>query len=327
MNETLGKNIVSPSSDLARTRTALFHKGDLVEVRSPAEIFSTLDTRGTLDGLPFMPEMIAYCGQRFIVAQRALKTCVDGHLEAFREFRNNDVVFLENQRCDGSHHDDCQRGCMIFWKEAWLKSVDEAASIHVVDPEKARTTLLNRLITRTGKDRYFCQSSQLEQATRTLPRWRRLYKTFREVSVRNRSLREILAQLARDAFWKVRGLVAGKFPSGDLDKTPAESLNLKAGDWVEVKSYEEIHKTLDRNGKNRGMQFDLDMRLFCGKRYQVNRRLDRMIREDNGQMLKIKDTVILDQVYCQCIFATGGCPRAEAFYWREIWLKRIDDPA
>lgn len=326
MNEALSNNIASSPQDIASVRDELFHKGDLVEVRSYAEILATLDGNGTLDGLPFMPEMLPYCGQQFIVARRALKTCVDGHEEAFREFRNNDVVFLENQRCDGGHHDGCQRGCMIFWKEAWLKFVDEPPTVYAADPDKSKAALLQRLVTRTGKEGYFCQSSQLERATKMLPRWRRFYKSFRETAVGNRSLRETLTQLAHDSFWKIRGLVIGKFPSGNLDKTPAETLDLKPGEWVEVKPYEEIHKTLDRNGKNRGMQFDLDMRLFCGKRYQVNCRLDRMIREDNGQMLMIKDTVILEGVYCQCIFATGGCPRAEAFYWREIWLKRVDGP-
>ena len=34
-------------------------KGDLVEVRSEEEILRTLDADGKLDGLPFMPEMLA----------------------------------------------------------------------------------------------------------------------------------------------------------------------------------------------------------------------------------------------------------------------------
>ncbi len=31
------------------------------------------------------------------------------------------TVLLEGIRCDGSGHGGCQAGCMIFWKEAWLK--------------------------------------------------------------------------------------------------------------------------------------------------------------------------------------------------------------
>ena len=49
--------------------------GDWVEVRSKEEIFATLDENGHLEGLPFMPQMTQYCGQRFQVFKRAGKTC------------------------------------------------------------------------------------------------------------------------------------------------------------------------------------------------------------------------------------------------------------
>ena len=40
-----------------------YRSGQLVEVRSLSEILATLDAAGTLDGMPFMPEMVRYCGQ------------------------------------------------------------------------------------------------------------------------------------------------------------------------------------------------------------------------------------------------------------------------
>jgi hypothetical protein len=45
-------------------------RGDLAEVRKPSEILATLDERGALAGLPFMPEMAAFCGRRFVVDRR-----------------------------------------------------------------------------------------------------------------------------------------------------------------------------------------------------------------------------------------------------------------
>src|SRR5690242_3042732 len=51
-----------------------------VEVRSRREILATLDQRGRLDGMPFMPEMFQYCGKRFRVFKRADKTCDPAHL-------------------------------------------------------------------------------------------------------------------------------------------------------------------------------------------------------------------------------------------------------
>ena len=96
--------------------------GDYVEVRSASEILSTLDTNGTLDGLPFMPEMLSWCGKSFRIQRRVDKTCVEGH--PMRRFTANDVVVLEGPRCDGSSHDGCKHGCRIYWKHAWLRPVD-----------------------------------------------------------------------------------------------------------------------------------------------------------------------------------------------------------
>ncbi|MBK6388205.1 MAG: hypothetical protein IPF71_16240 [Rhodoferax sp.] len=41
--------------------------GDMVEIKTWAEIRATLDERGCLEQLPFMPEMLAMCGQRAYV--------------------------------------------------------------------------------------------------------------------------------------------------------------------------------------------------------------------------------------------------------------------
>ena len=80
-----------------------FLAGDWVIVRSRDEIFSTLDADGTLDGLPFMPEMQDWCGKPFRVERRAEKTCVDvaPPIPPNRRFAADDVVFLDGPRCDG----------------------------------------------------------------------------------------------------------------------------------------------------------------------------------------------------------------------------------
>jgi hypothetical protein len=56
------------------------------------------------------------------------------------------------------------------------------------------------------------------------------------------------------------------FIGGTLSKTPRELLNLVQGEWVVVRSYEEILATLDKKGKNRGMTFDSEMVKYCGAR-------------------------------------------------------------
>jgi hypothetical protein len=97
--------------------------GDLVKVRSKEEILATLDKQGQLDGLPFMPQMFQYCGRRFKVFKRAHKTC--DTVFPVRGRRMAGAVHLET-RCVGLGYGDCQAGCLIFWKEAWLKIIQDA---------------------------------------------------------------------------------------------------------------------------------------------------------------------------------------------------------
>ena len=70
--------------------------GEWVEVRSKEEILRTLDHNGRLDGMPFMPEMFQFCGQRFRVYKSAHKTCDPD----YRSRRIHHAVHLET-RCDG----------------------------------------------------------------------------------------------------------------------------------------------------------------------------------------------------------------------------------
>src|SRR5262245_41073430 len=83
--------------------------GDWVEVRSKADILRTLDKRGELGSLPFMPEMFRFCGQRFRVFRRAHKTCDPPNGMGGRKMAN--AVHLEGLRCDGAAHGGCQAGC------------------------------------------------------------------------------------------------------------------------------------------------------------------------------------------------------------------------
>lgn len=93
--------------------------GDWVKVRSKEEILATLDKKGRLEGLPFMPEMLRYCGERVRISASAHKTCgpIDGRYLALE---TTDLVHL-GLRCDGQAHGGCQNGCMIFWHRAWLE--------------------------------------------------------------------------------------------------------------------------------------------------------------------------------------------------------------
>jgi hypothetical protein len=272
-----------------------------------------------------MPEMLAFVGGRFRVMHRAEKTCVDGSTDGMREMRQNDVVFLDDLRCDGRHHGGCGRGCRLFWKEAWLRRTGtdtqlpaDAASIEA---------LARRLPTRQSDGNYFCQSSELNRATAPLRRWRRLWKCLRDLRVGTYSPAQMFRLIIRPILAKVSERFESRYPTNSQNATPDLALGLEPGEWVEVKSLPEIIATLDRNGRNRGLQFSYDLMRHCGKRYRVRNRLDRMIIECSGRLITLRNTVILDGITCPCRCVIGGCPRGDLIYWREIWLRRVGGPA
>lgn len=100
-------------------------------------------------------------------------------------------------------------------------------------------------------------------------------------------------------------------------------LNLQPGELVEVKSLDEILKTLDAKGRHRGLVFTPEMRQHCGKRFRVFKRLELMFDEYHKSQRRLKSTVLLEGNFCT---GTGlGCDRSCFLYWREAWLRRVGD--
>lgn len=299
-----------------------FFRGELVEVRSSREISSTLDADGKLDGVPFMPEMAQHCGKRVRVFRRAGKTCVEGH--GLR--RMNATVLLEDLRCNGSFHDGCQRNCLMFWKEAWLKHVEDDDR----SPPTARTTDVetsvwaNQLRTRQD-DRYFCQSTELLAATSTLSRWN-IGELIEEVRHGELSIRGFVQIIFRTVLHRFLGFDEVGSLVGDQEKNVKGSLGLEAAEWVDVKSPEEILSTLDSSRKNCGLEFVPSMSEYIGRRYQVDFPVHKIILEETGKMARLSNTVALKGVHCHGI-CVKNCPRNNNLYWREIWLRRAEDPA
>ncbi|MEN6307222.1 MAG: hypothetical protein ABFD91_05645 [Anaerohalosphaeraceae bacterium] len=102
-------------------------------------------------------------------------------------------------------------------------------------------------------------------------------------------------------------------------------LNLKPGEWVEVKSEEQIRAALDSNNTYKGLRFMAGMNKHCGRQYRVFKRLEVMLLESTGEYRKVKNTVLLEGVMCDGS-PFNGCGRSCFFYWREAWLKRIPTP-
>jgi len=320
--------------------------GEWVEVRSAEEILATLDEEQCVAGLPFMPEMVRYCGKKFRVFKSAHKTA--DTIELFTIRRMENAVHLEQLRCDGSSHGGCQAGCLLFWKECWLKRVPEpeliaksavgmSESSAESHPCAVKLDCLVRVTTRpvaNGEpERYRCQATEMLNATtdvRRRDRWdlRFYVKDLTSGNVKLFDFIRFGALAMLNAFlrrWfgrtypQVRGLAGDKTPTGELD--------LKAGELVRVRSKDEIERTLNRKLRNRGLWFDVEMLPYCGKgNFQVLRRVDKILNEKTGQMIKFNNPcIILDGVTCSGNYLARRMfsPKHEYIYWREIWLERV----
>ena len=306
--------------------------GDRVRVRFPEEILSTLDADGALDGVPFMPEMLDWCGKPFRVQRRVEKTCVDGY--PVRCFPADDVVILDSPRCDGQGHGGCRHGCRIFWKEAWLHPVDAEATTAPVS-ETALRELRARLKVKRDEQHYFCQSTELYKATGDFPGRQKVAAVrivLREIRGGDLSMPEVLKLFVLWSWQKLqRAAGADRSLQGPHKRTPGESLSLKPGEVVRVKSRAQIVATLDQNSRNRGMGICCEMTRCCGREAEVRYRVDRLIDERTGKMRELTDTVALQNLRgqalgeeCLCYGQLGDCPRGELMYWREIWLERVN---
>ncbi len=308
------------SEDALGAPSRLVH-GQVVVVRPAAEIFATLDTDFTFEGLPFMPEMLKYCGRRMTVYRRANKTCVEGHgLRAMR-----DTVLLEDSHCDGSAHDGCQKHCLIFWKEVWLVPAEGADTPVAVPDAPLADGLHQRLAAATREgEQYKCQSTLLHQAT--VPRSKfGLVEFFQDFVFGQLTPGRFLMIAGRALLNRLRS-VFGIAPIGTIrgPRGPHSKgdLDLQPGEYVEVRSIDEISRAVGPSSKNRGLLFEPDMVAFVGKKFEVEFRIERMISEETGKMVHLTNTVALKNVHCSGL-CTNNCPRAQALYWREAWVKRV----
>ncbi len=306
-------------------------RGDRVRIKSATEILSSLDENGRLEGLPFMPEALRWCGETVEVRARADKTC-DTISDTWGMRRLTGTVHLEDLRCDGSAHGGCQAGCLLFWKEEWLEA--PSAEPDARKPSRARLSALEA--TTSQGDRYFCQATELINASAPLP-WRMAGQYVQDLRAGNVGLLGLFRILALFLVNKYQSLSkrvlprrlrinAGQwFPhiTGESTSTPIETLDLRPGELVEVKSHEEILATLNKGARNRGLLFDSEMLPYCGRRFRVLRRVEKIIDERTGRMLSLpRDCIILSGVTCKAVYHRY-CPRAIYPYWREIWLRRV----
>lgn len=107
---------------------------------------------------------------------------------------------------------------------------------------------------------------------------------------------------------------------------PPRRLGLHAGDWVVVRSKEEILGTLDGDGCLDALPFQPEMLAYCGRRLRVAKVAHKTcdnIRKTGGR--RMRDAVHLEGSRCDGS-AHGGCQADCVFFWKEVWLRRADPP-
>ncbi|MGV9737110.1 hypothetical protein ACWDT5_23785 [Rhodococcus aetherivorans] len=313
--------------------------GDLVEVRSAEEILATLDERGELENLPFMPEMLGFCGRRLTVHKVAHKLC--DTISGSGIHRMDNAVHLTDSRCDGSAHGGCQTACSLYWKEAWLKRVGPGTPTSSVSG-RIEIPLLE-VNTRKepgpdGRPRYSCQATELMRAAPTCLPFRDLGQYVTDVKTGNAgpidSIKAFLVSLfnrLQDAsrrrlprkLWFRDGLPWGFVAGKAVGRTPTAHLNLQPGEMVRIKPKDQIMLTLNEDRLNRGMGFEEEMARYCGHTARVQARVTKCIDEKTGELLTMKNPcIVLADVVCSGAY-NANCPREFVPFWREIWLERI----
>jgi hypothetical protein len=322
---------------VSATQTRHLRPGDLVEVRPAAEILATLDPDGMHAGIPFMPEMIPYLGRRLRVSKRVEKICWYTPESSSR--RLPDTVLLEEIRCDGSAHGGCQAECRIYWKEAWLRPIDDitqgtVVASHTGDLERLRsmTEAATRVTTQRdqgSEEVYRCQMTQALFASTPI-QVRDLGQYTAEVRSGNVGLVRFVQVAARMVWWRIVrrfGRTPDMPPLAGPDRVDGERLDLAAGDLVEVRSLPEIGRTLDANAKHRGLVYSEELTPACGKKFVVKTRVERLIDERTGLMLQMKnDCIVLEGFVCSGDRTESAlfCPREAYPLFREAWLKRVE---
>ena len=314
--------------------------GDVVEVRSLGQIERTLDESGCLDGMPFMSEMVALCGRRARVFRCVDKIYDYGRSKTLRRLKK--TVLLAGLRCDGGAHGGCEAACYLLWNQRWLQPASRRTAPHPEHPaETPRHPALRRHdepgkpgdgngngngnlgSAGNGSTRYTCQYTQLVAATTPLHPWD-VRQDLRPLLSGNVTALAFTVAILTRLFNAVQALRGGSgFPamsSGTLKKTPLVVHGLTPGNRVRVLSRQQVAETLDVQGRNRGLWFDRDMIKYCGGRYTVARRVERIIDDASGKMLEMKTPCIV----LEGADASGEflhfCPQQERIFWREGWL-------
>ena len=330
-------------ADNAAQRCAQPASRRAVEVRGKDEILATLDERGELEALPFMPEMLQFCGRRFRVDKLVVKLC-----DTINDwmYRMDHAVHLAGVRCDGQAHGGCQAGCLIYWKEAWLKRRRRrrrgrarsvvAGPARPGPPRPVATTRKPADPAAPGEEVYACQATELLRAApEWIPPWD-LRQYVLDVRSGNASLGATVRSVLVGAFNEYQDFSRRRLPprlrirfgrrfpviQGQQRKTPRRPWTCNPESWC--------GSSPSRRSSNAGHQQpqpghgvrlrDEEVLRPAGTGAAPGGTDHR--REDRENAASPEPCIILQDVICTSDYHRL-CPRGIYPYWREIWLERV----
>ena len=306
-----------------------FVAGDLIEVKPWVEIRATLDERGCLEQLPFMPEMLPMCGQRTRVFRCAHR--LFDYRKTRRMRHMTGVVLLVRAVCGGSSHGNCEAACHTIWKAAWLRRVehnDEAAPLSAASGRAEARISAAELPLGTQAPPYACQLTQLHAASQPIEGFSAT-NFLRPLIAGNVAPKAFMVGWMTHLFNQLQYLRGGvDFPAFE-DATRAdaavETTPLQAGDPIIVRSSAEIRATLNGQSLHRGLYFEPDMLKHCGRRYRVQAQVKQLIDIVSGEMLTMKTPAYT----LRDVHFSGERQLFNAQYepllWRSEWLRRDVD--
>lgn len=297
--------------------------GDAVRIRPLSEILATLDEQGSLDGMPFQPEMVRFCGSEARIFRCLDKIYDYGRTKRMR--RLDGCVLLSRLRCDGSAHAGCEAACYLIWKTEWLQhSADDNAQ----PSRNLDATGIPQVVamgTRHG-EALRCQFTELHGCSTGFGRLS-LRKDLIPLLSGNYPVRAWAIAVLTRCFNAVQGWRGGiRFPPMPTlgDHLSPESTRLSAGERVVVLPPEQIARTLNHKGKNRGLWFDLDMLKHCGREYRVQASVRTIIDDATGQMRSMKTPCITLEDVDYSGEGLNFNAQHDPTFWRESWLRRAD---
>lgn len=299
--------------------------GDLVEVRSWAEIHATLDGRGCLEELPFMPEMLTMCGRRARVF-RGMHRLFD-YRKSRRMRHMTGTVLLAGAACDGSRHGGCEAACHTIWKAAWLRRIEPGQNTaHAPSPpdDPRGSGGAEALEFGTQAPRYACQLTQLHAASEPIGSWS-LPEFWRPLVAGNVAPAAFAVGWLTHLFNELQHYRGGiSFPAFGADDRADEAhgdTRFAPGDQVVVRSSAAIRTTLDDRLMHRGLGFEADMLKHCGGRYRVEAEIGRLIDIVTGEMRTMKTPAYL----LRGVHFSGERQlfnaQYEPLFWRAAWLQ------